>query len=649
MSTERADRVGYERGLTWRSTLALVFSSAIILPVGIYMQLVSGIYISGAAIYITAILFAEMSILLGAPLTKQEIFIVFSMAGTAGTTASFMGWIQNEYYLNSPIASAFTDAFTGKPLPEAIPYWWAPPLSSGMYVARSFFNPALAIPLAIAIINGGFLWITQEIALTMLSAYIFTEVQPLTFPFADVNAQLVTTLAERPRAKMQTFVVSTIISFVISFVMYGIPVLAQGGLGILNFYIIPIPWIDLTTGYYGIEKVLPGGMLGFATDPTVFATGFVLNVSLLIYIAIGSLAIWLVGNNLALTVFGNSFPGWVQDYHAGMNISAIMQRSILRIWLFPFVGFALALTVMTIASSRRNIVESIKSLAKASAAKSRREKGYFSLRTILIMYLVGTGGSVAMFYMLVPDFPIWITILSTMGLGLAFTLASTRSIGEAATSIPTGQVWYGVVLFSGYPKVDAFLFTPNIGGSSAPGWVQSLRTAELTQTRPMDFYKSYLVAAILYNVFSFIYVQFFWSISQIPSALFPYTVLAWPTSAIQTSLFLSRQIAINTNLFVYSFIAMSAVGIVGGMLPRMGIPFSFTGLVVGTTTIVPFALTQLLGGLVGKYVIRRLTPVGWWDANKAVVVAGIGTGEGLVVGIFAGLVLMMRSVWTLPF
>lgn len=629
--------------------MALVFSSAIILPVSIYMQLVSGIYISGAAIYITAILFAEMSILLGAPLTKQEIFIVFSMAGTAGTTASFMGWIFNEYYLSSPIAAAFTDAFTGKPLPEAIPYWWAPPLSSGMYVARSFFNPALAIPLAIAIINGGFLWITQEIALTMLSAYIFTEVQPLPFPFADVNAQLVTTLAERSRAKMQTFVVSTIISFVISFVMYGIPILAQGGLGILNFYIIPIPWIDLTTGFYGIEKVLPGGMLGFATDPTVFATGFVLNISLLIYMTIGSMAIHLFGNNLALTVFGQSFPGWVQDYHAGMNIASIFQRSVLRIWLFPWVGFMLALTVITLLSSYRNIVESIRSLSKASAAKTRREKGYFSLRTILIMYFVGTGGSVAMFYMLVPDFPIWITILSTMGLGMAFTLASTRTVGETAAQISPGQAWYMVVLFSGYPKVDAFLFTPNIGGSSAPGWVQSLKTAELTQTRPMDFYKAYLVAAILYNVFSFIYVQFFWSISQIPSALFPYTVLFWPSQAIQQSLFFSRQIATNTQLFLYSFVAMSIIGIAGGMLPRIGIPFSFSGLVVGAMTMVPFTLTQLLGGLIGRYVIRRLTPMGWWDANKAVVVAGIGTGEGLVVGIFAGLVLMMRSVWTLPF
>jgi hypothetical protein len=114
-------------------------------------------------------------------------------------------------------------------------------------------------------------------------------------------------------------------------------------------------------------------------------------------------------------------------------------------------------------------------------------------------------------------------------------------------------------------------------------------------------------------------------------------------------LFFSRQIAANTKLFLYSFVAMSAIGVAGGLLPKIGIPFSFSGIIVGTMMIVPFALTQLIGGLVGSYLIRRLTPKGWWDANKAVVVAGIGTGEGLVVGIFAGLVLMMRSVWTLPF
>ena len=39
----------------------------------------------------------------------------------------------------------------------------------------------------------------------------------------------------------------------------------------------------------------------------------------------------------------------------------------------------------------------------------------------------------------------------------------------------------------------------------------------------------------------------------------------------------------------------------------------------------------------------------WWEKYKTVVVAGIATGEGILVGVVIGIVLLAKVGWILPF
>lgn len=345
MTTKSSERWTF--GFTWRSALALVFSSLALLPVSLYLNLISGASIAGAAIYITVILFVEMSSILGSQLTKQEIFIIFMMAGTTAGSPVFISWVYRQYYVTSFITQTFMDPFTHKPIPDIIPAWWAPLPSSLAYNFRSFIHPDWMLPMVLSLVQFGALWIIQEIALTMICAQIFLEYEKLPFPWADVNNQLITTLTERPKDRMYVFTLTAFASAIYSLLLYGIPTLMQGAFNV-SLQVIPFPWVDLTTGFLGIEQVMPGAILGIATDPLAFAGGFLLPLSLTTYILVGSISTWIFGNWIALNYLGDVFPKWVSEWRYGMSLGLVWQRSQIRVWLFPQVAFLLALSALTL-------------------------------------------------------------------------------------------------------------------------------------------------------------------------------------------------------------------------------------------------------------------------------------------------------------
>jgi len=632
-------------GLTWRSVLAILFSSLVILPINLYLTLVSGVGIAGAAVYISVILFSEISLLFGSQLTKQEIFIIYMMAGIAAGSPVFITWVYRQYYATSFISYSFIDPYTKKPIPEVLPSWWAPKNLDPSI--RTFLTWPWAIPMLISILQYGVFWILQEVALTMICARIFLDREKLPFPFADVNAQLILTLTERPREKMYVFVTSAVVSLVIGLFLYGIPVLASGLLNI-QFQIIPFPWIDFTTGYYGIEKVLPGAIFGIATDPLAILGGVLLPLDLLTYMLIGSIATWVFGNWLFLDKFKTIFPEWSQEWKPGMSLQLVWQRSILRIWIMPQIGFMLALATMSFIKGYKSFILAFKSLLGSGKLESERD--YYGFKATLIMYIGATLASIILFQILVPDFPVWITILWTFGVGFLSTIAAVRARGEAMASVSIPYFWNSAVLISGYPKIDAFLISPVIPGTSAPFWVEAIKTARLTETNPKDFFNAYYITVILYHIFSLIYVLFLWQIAPIPSSVYPYTLITWPISVISDSMWYTRQIVGKPIVLLASYLLVLVVGVAGTAFSSVTkIPFNLTGLVVGTMTIPPYAISSFIGGILGRFVFERLLGKERWNSYKAVVVAGVAAGEGIIVGIGASLVFLSKAAWALPF
>ena len=636
-------------GFTYRSALALVFASLVIMPVQLYLLLVSGANIAAAAVYITVILFTEISILTGSPMTKQEIYIVYMLAGLAASNPVFIAFVQRKYLVTSPFSWSFIDPYTKKPLPEVIPSWYVPPYNAPSTAIRSFFHPDWALPMALSTFQYGVLFIIAEIALAMMMAQYAIEVERLPFPLANVDAQMVITLTERPKERMTVFAISAFITGIYALLLYGVPILMFGIYGI-PMQLIPFPWLDLTTGYFGIEKIMPGAAYGIATDALAWAIGFILPLDLLACQFISSIAVWVFGSWLALTVFGSSFPEWVQEWKRGMSLQLVVQRATLRVWVYPQVGVTLALAILTIALRYKNILNAFRMMMRPPP--TLRRSGYFSFTKLLLMYLGATTLSVVVFHIIVPDFPVWIAAIFSIGGSLLLALANTRTLGEAGVTLPPMLptfLWYGTVLAVGYPKVDALLFTPLIAGTSSPTWVQNIKTAYLTETRPLDFFKAYIVAVVLYHIFSIIYVSFMWAIAPIPSSVYPATTIYWPIQVINQGMFLTRQITSRTDLIFSSMGLFIVLGVASHFLNRLGIPLNIVGLATGTFTWPPFATSALLGGLLGRYALTRYLGKEWWARNKAVVVAGVAVGEGLVVGVSSAFTMMSKATWLLPY
>ncbi|MCC6004403.1 MAG: hypothetical protein LM590_08700 [Thermofilum sp.] len=633
-------------GFTVRTVLALLIASAVFLPVNTYLLLVAGTSIAGAAVYILVLLFTELSSIIGVSMTKQEITLVLALGGLAAGTASYLGMVFRHYVATSPLSWSFVDPFSKRPLPELIPSWYAPSYTSEAAALRTFMHPDWLIPLIVVNVQFGLFYVLQEIALAMICSLVFIERENLTFPYAHVNAQLITTLTEREPHQIRTFTLAAIAGIVYGTIVYAIPTLAMGAYGTL-VQIIPIPWVDLTTGYYGVDQFMPGAIFGIATDPLSWALGALLPLRTSVFIAIGSLSVWVFGNWLATTYFRDAFPAWAAEWRRGMDLSLVWQRSYLRIWAVPSVGFVFALATLTLAIGWRSFVGAFKALASVKGGSESR-LGFPSLRSILAMYLAGALGSVALFQALVPGFPVAFSLM-TIPLSFVIAVAGARARGETGLSISIPYLWNALVLASGYPKVDAWFISPVIGGDSAPAWTESIKTALLTETKPIDFFKAYALTVVLYNIFSFIYVQFFWAIAPIPSSQYPYVMAYWPVQLISMGIWVSREIVASMTLLLYAYASMLSVGIAGILANRyFGLPFDFTALVTGTQTIPPYAMAILMGSIIGKIVESRVGRESYMR-NRNTVIAGLGMGLGVVVGIASAITLVFKSTWIKPF
>ncbi|MEM3648258.1 MAG: OPT/YSL family transporter [Thermoproteota archaeon] len=647
-------------GFTLRSILALVLASAIFLPVNIFLSLISGVSVAAASVYIIAILFVELSALLGSPMSKQEIFIVYIMAGLAaggviaggGGTAVFLYYIFKGYYTRSYITRSIIDPFSGKSLSSVIPSFWAPPPDSPAYTLRSFLHPDWVFPIIIGTVQGAIIWIIQEVALAMLAAKLYVEAEDLPFPFAEVNAQLVLTLSEREEKRMRYFVTSATLGTVYGILVFGLPIMSFGVSNQL-VQIIPLPWADFTTGYFGIEQIMPGAILGLATDPLTWLTGFLLPTSVVVYMLLGSIACWTFGNFLALTFFNESFPLWAAEWHRGMDLSLVWQRSYFRVWAYPQVGFVLSLATLTLAMGYKTFIRAFKPMKSSVSFTTHSIKGFKtgfpSNQKLLLIFIIASIASVILFQWLIPDFPIWVSIL-TIPIGFVMTIAGTRARGETGQVISMSYLWPSMVILSGYPAADAFFFSPTIGGSSAPLWVEGIKTAFLTDTKPIDLFKAYILTVVLYHVFSFIYVSFFWAMAPIPSSQYPYTLINWPIQVISQNIWVSRQIAAAPLLLAGSYLCMTAIGVLGQIVSKFtGIPFSFASLVTGTTIVPPYPIAMFLGNIIGNYGIAKFLGKENFNNYKSVIVAGVVTGAGVVAGIAGAIVVIQKSIWMLPF
>jgi len=623
----------FKRGLTWRVFMAMVTAALLFIPISTYLYLTSGTAAATVAVYVIVILFSFFSRIWGNPLTKQELFIIYTVVGYVGGSVPFCYWlVYRGFFLHSPIASSFH--IMGKPLSELVPFWMAPGINSEAYKLRTLLHPDWFWPLTISIIYGvlGFL---AEISLAMMASYLFIEVEPLRFPFATISADMVTVLAERKVDEMKYFITCLLIGFIYGIILYVAP--------LFGVQIIPLPWIDLT---WLTEKYLPGALIGIATDPSSFLFGFLLPIHVAGCTLLGSVITWIIFNTLFLTVFPNFFPEWTEEYFQGMTIASIIQRSSIRVWLSPSIGFAVGLAFILTVKLREKIVQTFKALRKIPLTK--KETGYLSIPKLIFMYLIGTGGSVIIYHFLVPEIPILIPLSLSLGLSFFIAIFSTRIFGELGLSVQFPYLWQSFVYFSPYQGFAGWVFTPVIAGFGTAGYVNTTKAAYLTETRISDFYKALTISVFLNILFGIIFMDFFWKLAPLPSTVYPQTLVFWPTYAITECLLATRQIHIDPTLIMLGSGASVGIFILGEILTRIGIPFNAVALIGGLNFYPPSTIMTFIGSLIGKLVLQRYFGENRWWRMRGIVVAGILVGTGLALGVGTSLALLQKASWVMP-
>jgi len=618
----------YRSGLTWRSILGILYAAVVVQPAVIWVYMATGNLILSAAVYASILLFSELAAFSGVPLSKQEILVFMIGCSTAAIGVSFGPTaIYNLYFRRHPLVASYG-------LTNLIPSWASPPANSPVWDMRTFFHSDWLLPLGLSL---GLLPLTilVDLSLGFLTRELYVEEEKLPFPMQQVTAQLCSTLAERSKSRLRVFMISALIAFVYGIFLYAVPTISDAALN-MSIQIIPLPWVDLNRF---VEFVFPGGSFGIATDLTIISLGMILPSTVTISIFIGSFALYFVGNGILAQM------GLFKEWTPGMNLQNAWQRSILHFWAGPNMAIAIAAGILPLIFHPKPLINSFKSLLRLPGTV---RKGVLSLKAILALFLIGSLGYTIVDILLVPDFPFWIFLLLNVGWVFIINIVSARSLGVTGISINIPYVREGSIIASGYPASKyAIWFAPTLVPAMDPGgagWCANFKAAELTETWPMDLVKGVLIALAVGVGFGFMYTQMFWTIAPVPSSLFPAPF--WDINVTMSILFITRQI------FIFNPIWMVSAFIIGLVLQILmefaHIPISVIGIAAGTAWPISNSAGILLGLIITK-ALSRYFGKQWIEEQKATILAGILTGEGLIVAFSAAVAMIFKAIWIKPF
>lgn len=612
--------------LNWRIFSIMLYALVVFMPALILIYLYTfNLTLVTSVAWATLILSIELTRLSGKPLSKSEACVIYLVCSVLGLVWYPLQWIYQIYFRNSPIARGFK-------ISNLVPDFYSP-IDPIVFESRTFFDNSWLLPIVVGLLFI-FLMIITDISLGMLAYHIIVRGEKLPFPLQHAETEGIITLTTRETSRLRIYAISAFIGLIYGFIAYGIPLITQG-LGIPTT-IIQTPWIDLNTF---VHLVLPGASFGLSTDLIILSLGLIIPLEICFSIFIGSFALYFIGNYMLVTY---GFTDFSREFKFGMNIADSMQRSLMHFWIFPAIGFAISAGIMPILTHPNIFIGSLKILKKS------REGGgeIIGLYWIIIGVLCGTVGSCILTYILVPDFPIWLLIMTSLGWSTIFSIICSRSIGLTGTGFDVPFVNYLVYLGSGY-KGYKIWFAPLVLETSAgaPAWCARFKIAELCNINPASVIKIYLLFAPLTVLMGLIYLAEFWRLAPIPSAIYPGVDIYWPLQATIQSMWVSRSISVMPNMIIAGFLISSALYLLIEFLP---LPLSIVGIGTGLFTAIPIATGILLFALLKKG-FEKIFGEELWRKHSAIIVAGLSAGEGLSIILSSTVSLIIKGVSLLPY
>jgi hypothetical protein len=641
----------YDDGFTWKTVLGALFVALIMAPGAIYLGLVAGSGLGAAAQWVTIVLFAEVARRSFIPLKKQEIYILFYVAGgLAGAALAdrglsggpFGNMIWNQYFIQSTQAAPFA---------AQIPHWVAPQPGSTALTQRTFFHPDWAAPIGLLLLSS-----LLERASWIPAGYILfratSDVERLPFPLASVAASGATALAEASQEdswRWRIFSTGTVIGLIFGAFYIAIPVLTGVAFG-TPITLIPIPFMDLISS---TQSILPAAPVGYSGDLGKVLAGFVLPFPMVCGQFISSIFCQMGLN----PVFYHA--GLLPHWKPSMDSITTNIMNGFDLWTSIGVGSQIAIALIGFFVIIKGSIEASRNLkgqtrgAWNEVPDGRGDKPH-TVYYALGIWLLATAAYVGMTHYYIPLFPLWLLLTYGFVWTPINSFVAARMVGLTSQGVNFPFLQQLTVLESGYKRVDVW-FAPmplhNYGGLA-----QTFREVELTGTKFVSILKAEMLMLPLILISGLLYWQFIWHTSPVPSPQYPFAQKLWPVIATQQAIWnqINRPGGANWVLdAIKPKVIWASGGVTIALYAVMSLAkapiLSFYGAVAGSGSNPADTIPLFIGACLGKFYFAKRVGVERWTMYAPVLLAGFACGTGLVSMAAIALALIAKAVQPLPF
>jgi len=637
----------FQDGFTLRTIAGAFFVGFIMMPGAIYMGLIAGVSLGAAAEWVTIILFTELARRSFSSLSRQEIYVIYyiagGLAGVAGSTMLAGGpigqLIWHQYLVQSQAALGFDVA-------DKIPSWVVPAAGSEALLARTFLHRAWIPPITVLVVSQVLARI-EWFSLGYVLFRITSDVERLPFPLAPVAAQGATALAEidehQTSWRWRVFAMGMGIGLLFGAVYVALPALT-GLIASEPITLLPIPWIDLTRT---TESFLPAAPLGIGTDLGLVLLGTVLPF----WVVVGSFSAALV-HALGSPVLYHL--GALTHWRPGMDTILTNFSNDVDVWLSVYIGAGFAVGIIGIFHAARAIRESRGHESKGSLRSRLAEtpvgRGDFPFWLAVGVYLTSTLAMVLLCVFLLEDddFPLLFLLAFGFVATPLLSYVNARMGGLTGQLVSFPMIREGAFIMSGYRGVDIW-FAP-IPYADHGRRAQLFREVELTGTRFRSILKAELLVLPLSLICGLVFWSLIWKMGPIPSPAFQYAQTYWHLIALRQCLWYSATLG-GESLFHE---AIKAVWVLGGfsfaggaflLLSCLRLPVSLIyGFVRGLSALPHLLIPEMAGALLARYVLERRFGQRQWRQYAPVLLAGYACGMGLIGMSAVAIALISKSV-----
>ena len=646
----------YEEGFGWGTVIMALFVGLLMTPAQMYLELVAGMGMGGAAQWVTVILYVEVARRAMKRLKRAEIYVLFYMCSTVMIAASG-GFLMRQFLVQSEMMRKMGIA-------ELIPAWFAPS-DPAVLAQRSFFASAWLVPIALVVL-GLFVSRLNQFGLGYVLFRLTSDVEQLPFPMAPIGAMGMTALADasnqRDTWRWRAFSIGGVAGGAFGILYVGIPNITSAAFGQQGIHLLPIPFVDLTSY---TESVLPAFAVMISFDLGLVVTGMVLPFWSMVG-AFGAMLITMVANPILYHY--EILVSWER----GIGGMQTLQSNMLDFYFSSSIGLVLAVAAT-------GFIHMVQSLRRPKGAAGERvpaqiqwsrlfkppaNRGDFPLWVALAIWIFSTTVYITLSYLLVnyysgallgAKFPLWLLLFFGFVYTPFISYVSARMEGIVGMQVQIPYIREASFILSGY-KGAAIWFAP-IPISNFAGQTVQFRTAELTGTRFTSLIKAEILIFPIVVVGMLLFSQLIWSMGPVPSEMFPYANEFWELGAYQSSFFWSATLPnAETSLFMEAFkpevvaVAFVLAMAVYGILNFFGLPiFLVYGIIRGLDQSAPISIVPMfIGAILGRYVLRKRFG-DMWPQYRIVFAAGFSAGVGLIIMLSLGFVFIAKSVIKLPF